>query len=731
MKDIITLKNLDSRPDRKMVFKAIQCYEDSDLYEEICQEYEELKEQMQKHLDLKGVMGMREVTKEIASKDLPEGTKIIYVINTIGEYNSKLSDTYFKQGDYLKGMLADAMADSFVFGMEKSWMQQLKEYCQKKGIGIKRRLEAPKHLPMLAQKIAFEELNAGELLGMSISSGYMYSPQKSLCSIFVADEDMKVFNAYHDCKKCGNLNCSMRRIIASRLTVYDKSNSFQVDCIEGESILDALQRANPDYTAVCGGKGICGKCDIRLLTGQLEITTADKKFFSKEELDGGYRLACQAHPIEDLTISLEWSSEDRMEIVTNFKSDNGAQVAEGDEYGIAIDIGTTTLAMSLISIKNGVVVDTYSDLNHQRIYGADVLSRMDGSNEGKKDLLQQLIRKDILVGIYHLVNRNSIEKGKIKEIVIAGNTTMGHLLMGYSCKTLGVAPFTPVNIDTIYEDFSKILDSDFLDCKVTVMPGISTFVGGDIVSGIINTRMTESSDISLLIDLGTNGEMAIGNKEKLLVTSAAAGPAFEGGNIQYGVGSIPGAICHVDIKEDRSVEYETIENEIPIGICGTGVVETAAGLIKNEMVDETGLLEDEYFEKGFELARDAKGNPIVFTQKDVREIQLAKGAIRAGIEILIMRLGVKYEDVKRVYIAGGFGYKLNPQMAMAIGMLPKEFEGRIGAVGNSSLGGAVDYIVNASMRERAEYIRSIARELSLGSDPCFQDKYMEHIAFDV
>lgn len=729
MKEIIILKNLYSRPDRKMVFKTIQCYEDSVLYDEICDEYDKVREHMQEHLDLKGVMGMREITKEIASEDLPEGTKIIYVINTIGKYDSELSNTYFQQGDYLKGMLADAIADSFVFGMEKSWQMELRNYCREKGIGIKRRLEVPKHVPMLVQKIAFDELNAGEHLGMTISSGYMYSPQKSLCSIFVVDDDPDMLNTYHDCQKCGNLNCSMRRIIVSRLTVYDKNKSFQAACLEGESILDALQKVNPNYTAVCGGKGICGKCDIRVLAGKLDITTADKNFFSKEDLEAGYRLACQAYPEEDLTISLEWNSEDRINVVTSFSKDNRTLAAEGDEYGIAIDIGTTTLAMGLISIKNGAIVDTYSDLNHQRIFGADVLSRIDASNDGKKDLLQQIIRKDLLAGICKLVNKNLIKKDKIKEVVISGNTTMGHLLMGYSCKTLGVAPFTPINIATINEDFSKIFNSDFLNCKVIVMPGISTFVGGDIVSGIINTRMTESEDISILIDLGTNGEMVIGNRSKLLVTSAAAGPAFEGGNIQHGMGSIPGAICHVDIRADRTVEYETIENEPPIGICGTGVIETAAGLVRNNIVDKTGLLESGYFEKGFELAKDSKGNAIVFTQKDVREIQLAKSAIRAGIEILITRFGIKYEDVKRVYIAGGFGYRLNPQMAMIIGILPKEFEGKITAVGNSSLGGAVDYVVDPSVKEKAEYIRSIAEEISLGSDPIFQDQYMEHMAF--
>lgn len=729
MKETIILKNLYSRPDRKMVFETIQCYEDSDLYDEICDEYDKVREQMQEHLDLKGVMGMREVTKEIASKDLPEGTKIIYVINTIGKYDSELSDTYFKQGDYLKGMLADAMADSYVFGMEKSWQNELRNYCREKGIGIKRRLEVTKHVPMLVQKIAFEELNAGEHLGMAISSGYMYNPQKSLCSIFIVDEDADTFNAYHDCQKCGNIKCPMRRITVSRLTVYDKNKSFQADCLEGESILEALQKINPDYAAVCGGKGICGKCDIRVLAGKLDITASDKKCFSKEDLEAGCRLACQAYPQEDLTISLGWSSEGGINIVTSFNKDNWSLATEGDEYGIAIDIGTTTLAMGLISVKNGAIVDTYSDLNHQRTFGADVLSRIDASNDGKRDMLQQIIRKDLLAGICQLVNKNHIKRDKIKEVVISGNTTMGHLLMGYSCKTLGVAPFTPVNIATINEDFPKIFSSDFLNCKVIIMPGISTFVGGDIVSGIINTRMIESDDVSILIDLGTNGEMVIGNRDRLLVTSAAAGPAFEGGNIQHGLGSIPGAICHVDIKENRAVEYETIENEPPIGICGTGVIEAAAGLVKNNIVDETGLLERRYFEKGFELAKDSKGNAIVFTQKDVREIQLAKAAIRAGIEILITRLGVKYEDVKRVYIAGGFGYRLDPQMAMVIGMLPKEFEGKITAVGNSSLGGAVDYIVDPSVKEKAEYISSIAEEISLGSDPIFQDQYMEHMAF--
>ena len=232
----------------------------------------------------------------------------------------------------------------------------------------------------------------------------------------------------------------------------------------------------------------------------------------------------------------------------------------------------------------------------------------------------------------------------------------------------------------------------------------------------------------MFIDLGTNGEMGIGNKEKILVTSTAAGPAFEGGNITWGMGSVPGAICSVKL-EGTEAEVKTIRDEAPQGICGTGVVETAAELVREEIVDETGALDEDYFDDGFPLAKTPDGKEIVFTQKDVREIQLAKAAVRAGVETLLLRYGIKKEEVSKVYLAGGFGYKLNTDKAIAIGMIPEEWADRIVAVGNSSLSGACKYLKDENGDKTIEKLVSISEEINLSADKEFNEFYMNEMFF--
>lgn len=221
----------------------------------------------------------------------------------------------------------------------------------------------------------------------------------------------------------------------------------------------------------------------------------------------------------------------------------------------------------------------------------------------------------------------------------------------------------------------------------------------------------------------------MGNQEKILVTSTAAGPAFEGGNITWGMGSVPGAICSAKLDGEKAV-LKTIQDREPEGICGTGVVEIASELVKEELVDETGLLDEAYFESGFPLGIAPDGRQIVFTQKDVREIQLAKAAIRAGMETLILRYGITKDQVKKVYLAGGFGYKLDKEKAVEIGMFPEEFLDRIETVGNSSLEGAADYLLDEEAEAKINRIRAVSKEIPLSADKDFNELYMDFMFFE-
>lgn len=493
--------------------------------------------------------------------------------------------------------------------------------------------------------------------------------------------------------------------------------------------MNALLREGYYMSAPCGGKGRCGKCGIQVLAGEAPVCPEDEKQFTEKELADGWRLSCRLYPSEDLKIAFGQNDESQFEILSDSGQEETETDAADEAYEIAIDIGTTTLAMELLGKTSGKRIHTVTCINSQRAYGADVISRIQASVEGRKEELQQSIRQDLLKGMRKLTKESGISLKEVSRISIAGNTTMGHLLMGYDCSTLGVYPFEPVNIDFIKAGFEEILGSNECDAQVVLLPGISTYVGGDIVSGLFACGFDQNEEICLLVDLGTNGEMALGNRDRILVTSTAAGPAFEGGNIDWGTGSVAGAICSVKIENGKA-EVKTIQDKPPVGICGTGVVETAMELVKAEIVEDTGLMDEEYFEDGFPLAKTEDGRTIVFTSKDVREIQLAKAAIRAGAETLILRYGVKKEQIARVYLAGGFGYKLDKNKAIAIGMLPEEFGGRIETVGNSSLSGAAAYLKKEDGETHIKQLIETSAEINLSADKEFNEFYMDYMMFE-
>lgn len=576
-----------------------------------------------------------------------------------------------------------------------------------------------------------------------------------------------------------------------------------------ESLMQAMRREGRLINAVCGGNGRCGKCKVLVRKGNAAISAQDRLFFREEELEAGWRLACTLFPEEELRVSWRRPENQSFEILAKFhgieeekkgqnkdgvlqpagKTDayrpkecfpvaaRGPQPEEkAGAFCVAVDIGTTTLALALLEeggkVSNGGTNPSEENplyavtlLNSQRSYGADVISRIQQSAAGQKRALQACIQRDLRQGLYRLTEEYGIPLDAICRIAISANTTMLHLLMGYDCDTLGIYPFTPVNVGRIRADGGLLAGDEaragsetaskgkekpendvppekgkqaghvqekyavsWEKIKVELLPGISAFVGADIVAGMSACGFGASEEICLLVDLGTNGEMALGNRKRILVASTAAGPAFEGGNIAWGTGSVRGAICSVSIEQGRAA-VRTIQDATPVGICGTGVVETIAELLRAGLVDETGLLADAYFEEGFPLARTAEGKWISFTQKDVREIQLAKAAVRAGIETLLTRYGIGAGQVARIYLAGGFGYRLDWQKAMAIGMLPDAFLGRIHAVGNAALAGTMGYLQSHKREEDILALPGICEEVPLAADADFNELYLKHMMF--
>lgn len=723
MEQVIKLTDFALRPQKEDVLRMMELKEDSPIYEEVLEEYEELKETLAE---------MCSPAILIRFGTIPEsGERAAFVLSTVGEALGEYSTKQFQEGDCLKGMLADAAADSMLFQLERPMQEALKELCAERGVGISRRMEAPIDMPMERQMLIFEQTEAERELGMGISSGYMFRPVKSQGIIFLLTEDPEVFRSQHDCGKCPRLDCPLRKKSEVCMTVQDGERKYRVQIRQGQSVMEALTEHGQYFEAVCGGNGRCGKCGIRLLAGELAVTAEDRHCFSEEELTLGYRLSCRAYPEGDLCIELAGQKETAYAAVAEYgsaaKEQEGREQPE-EEYGVAIDIGTTTIAMQLVALKSGASKAVHTGVNRQRRFGADVISRIQAACAGKAGALRESIREDLRAGIARLTEKANIGEDKLTRAVLAGNTTMIHLLMGYDCSGLGVYPFTPVSLSLIETDLRELLGESLRPVPAAVLPGISTYVGGDIASGILQCGMDVSGEVSLLVDLGTNGEMALGNASRILTASTAAGPAFEGGNIRWGCGSVAGAISRVAIEEDQ-VSVETIGGAAPAGICGTGVVETAAELARLGLVDETGLLDDEYFDEGYPLAKTASGETIVFTQQDVREIQLAKAAVRAGIETLLLRYGIRADEVENLYIAGGFGFQLDAKKAAAIGMLPPALVSKARAAGNTSLGGAVRYLLDESCRERIVRLTQSTGELNLSGDKDFNRIYMEQMMF--
>lgn len=386
------------------------------------------------------------------------------------------------------------------------------------------------------------------------------------------------------------------------------------------------------------------------------------------------------------------------------------------KYGIAIDIGTTTLAMQLVDMNTKEICGTYSALNSQRLYGADVLRRINAANRGKADQLQEMICDDLRKGIQVLLTEQQ-GNGQLSRISIACNTTMVHLLMHLSCETLGVYPFTPITLSRLEPD---------AEIPTSILPGISTFIGGDIVGGLMACGFDQATENSLIIDLGTNGEMVIGNQFELLCTSTAAGPAFEGGNISCGTGGIPGAICAVTIH-GKQCEIQTIGDEPAVGICGAGLVEAVSELFKAGIIDETGCYIDEYFEEGYPLGTTPSGKAIRLTQQDIREFQMAKAAIRAGMELLLARYDISDHEIKHVYLAGGLGQYMNIEKAVKVGLFPKGLQDKIVAVGNTSLQGAFLDLTEPEAQAREAALIAVAEDFPLSMDDDFNELYMKYM----
>ena len=463
----------------------------------------------------------------------------------------------------------------------------------------------------------------------------------------------------------------------------------------GERLLDVLRRAEVNVTAPCGGLGRCGKC--------------------RATVNGEEVLACQYRLREDAEITVR---ELRGGVVLG----GGTKAAgSGTRLGAALDLGTTTLALALYDLDTGVCVGRRTAWNAQAAYGADVITRAQYCMEHPAGTanLQSVIHSQL----DEILRALGTSLQDIEALFVAGNTIMQHLFAGLDPSPIAVAPFTP---RTLFED-----SEHFAPCA-------AGYVGGDITAGLLASGLFEKEGKYLFLDVGTNGEMALGGSRGFTCCAVASGPAFEGAGIVCGMAGVDGAVSRVGLR-DGKLFYEVIGGGEAKGLCGSGLVDLAALLCREGIVTASGLLlpPDEAPDQwAAYLKEDEDGNGVFFltpsvylTARDIRQLQLAKAAVAAGIRVLLKKSGTDLSEIQGLYLAGGFGSFLDPHSAADIGMLPKELTEKTTVLGNASLAGASMALTDEGARARLRDIQRACRYIELSGDRDFNEEYPEQMFF--
>ncbi|MEI6101458.1 MAG: ASKHA domain-containing protein [Eubacteriales bacterium] len=408
-------------------------------------------------------------------------------------------------------------------------------------------------------------------------------------------------------------------------------------------------------------------------------------------------------------------------------------------FGIAVDIGTTTVVAYLYDLEKCSCLGVQSTINPQVTLGVDVISRIKFCGDAEDGLAKM---QDAIVICLNrlfekLVQAAGLKNEDVSHVVITGNTTMLHLVSGLSPVTMGYSPFTPVSVFGCTEPASNLrLQTTAADVYLT--PCISSFVGGDITSAILASGFTTGEEMCLLMDIGTNGEVALGNKNGIWATSTAAGPAFEGAEITRGMAGVPGAVNSVFIRQGK-IEYTVIGGGSPNGLCGSGILDLAAIAVQTGLMDETGriLTPEEAPEGALKYLREMDGHNAIFvddnvylTQWDIRHIQTAKAAMAAGVLALAKSAGIGLADIRTVFIAGGFGNFMDKESAVTVGLIHRELEDKIKSIGNAAGSGAIMALLNEGYKQDSEKIAKMGEHVELGGDVYFMEKYVDCMYFE-
>ena len=480
-------------------------------------------------------------------------------------------------------------------------------------------------------------------------------------------------------------------------TVLGKKETLHTDA--EKTWMEALKENGIYLDAPCGGHGSCGKCRITV--------------------NGEEVLACQTKAAADAVIELP---EHHANKILSAGQSASLQADGAAKYALAFDLGTTTVVACLRDGVNGTLLAQRSCLNPQTQYGADVISRIEYAQANSGESLADCVRRALDSLAVQCAKDAGIDTAQIGMVCIVGNTAMHHLLLALDTTPLITPPYMPSVSAAIEENNASRLLPSCTNAKLRVLPNIAGFVGADTVGCLCAVRFDEIEKLTLLIDIGTNGEMVLGSKARRVACSTAAGPAFEGAKISCGMRGMSGAIDHVR-AENGTVIVHTVDDAPALGLCGSGLLDLIAVLLDLGIIDESGKLTcgEQY---------TLPGTDVYLTQKDVREVQLAKAAIRAGIELLCEHLGEKTQDIQQVLLAGAFGNYLDPASACRIGMIPEKLLDRIRGIGNAAGDGAQRCSVSHAEFERSRQLAAETEFLELASKPNFQDEFVDALTFE-
>lgn len=590
---------------------------------------------------------------------------------------------------------------------------------------------------------------------------------------------------------------------------------FQVDfepvgrriSVEPETtLLNAAQRAGVLLTAICGGEGSCGRCIVRVMSGQVSPPTPiEQAELGREQIAAGWRLACQTNVASDVHVhippdSLATAQRTQIEgqavavelqpavrafdvhvapptlddlrsdatrirsaisladlafdsrVLQRLSSDLrdqqfhlsafvrrneivGVRPARTAPLGLAVDIGTTKLAAYLVDLSTGNTLAAQGAMNPQIAYGEDVMARIKHA-VSQPDGAEQL-RTAIVAALNSLAcdlcKQVSCNTADIADAVIVGNTAMHHLCLGLPVRQLGLAPYVATEnaaLDLKARDIGLELAPG---TYVHLLPNVAGFIGADHVAMLLATGVAERDGVVLAMDIGTNTEVSLRARGKHFACSTASGPAFEGAHIRFGMRAAPGAIERVSIR-DGKVLYQTVDNVPPVGLCGSGILDLVAQLRRANIINEHGVFQNEDHnprlrrsDRGIEFivvyGDENNGIEITFDRRDISEIQLAKGAMRAGVNILLRRAGVRETDIDELIIAGAFGTYLDAQSGLDIGMFPRVERSKIKQVGNAAGAGARMALLSVAQRERAVRIARQIEYVELTMEPGFSSEF--------